>query len=350
MALSADGNTALIGEPLYSHYAGTAWVFTRSEGTWTQQAELTAGTEEKDDGDFGDSVALSSNGNVALIGARGADEGAAFVFTRSDGEWTRQTVIKGYSGFGESVALSSEGNIALIGGSDGEEGAAWVFTHSGGGWTESAMLTGEEEIDESIFGASVALSSEGNTALIGGYDDDGGEGAAWIFTNSGGVWKPQGKKLTEEVYTSNFFGYSVALSSTGNTALIGAEADNNGEGSAYVFTRSSGKWTRQAKFLSSVSEETDVAYFGASVALSSNGDTALVGASFDAGAAYVFTYSGGKWKQIEKLTGKDEGSESKFGTSVALSSEGNTALVGSPFEKGLFEDEKEAGAAWVFAS
>ena len=101
--------------------------------------------------------------------------------------------------FGYSVALSADGNTALIGGDrdNGEVGAAWVFTRSGSTWTQQgAKLTGSGEIGAGAFGDSVALSADGNTALIGGYRDNEGVGAAWVFTRSGSTWTQQGAKLT----------------------------------------------------------------------------------------------------------------------------------------------------------
>ena len=90
--------------------------------------------------------------------------------------------------FGASVALSADGNTALIGGDldNGNVGAAWVFTRSAGVWTQQgAKLTGSGETGAGWFGSSVALSADGNTALIGGFRDNGNVGAAWVFTRSG---------------------------------------------------------------------------------------------------------------------------------------------------------------------
>ena len=91
-------------------------------------------------------------------------------------------------------------------------------------------LTGGEE-DNTEFGVLVALSADGNTALVGGWKDDGTKGAAWVFTRSGGVWSQQGPKLTGagEIGEGGF-GTSVALSADGNTALIGAPGDDGTQG------------------------------------------------------------------------------------------------------------------------
>jgi hypothetical protein len=131
------------------------------------------------------------------------------------------------------VALSSEGNTALIGGPayDGNVGAAWVFTRSGSTWTQQGETHRRRRRAAQASSASVALSSTGNTALIGGYRDNEGAGAAWVFTRSGSTWTQQGAKLTAksgEESGAGEFGTSVALSSEGTTALIGAPAEGLG--------------------------------------------------------------------------------------------------------------------------
>ena len=91
--------------------------------------------------------------------------------------------------FGTSVALSADGRTALVGagrnGSDDAKGAAWVFVRSGGGWKQQGdKLVAAGGVGYSGFGRSVALSADGNTAVVGGPGDDG-RGAAWVFTRSG---------------------------------------------------------------------------------------------------------------------------------------------------------------------
>ncbi len=124
--------------------------------------------------------------------------------------------------FGDRVALSSDGNTALIGApiENSFTGSAWVFTRSGSTWTQQGgKLTGGEETGAGLFGARVALSSTGDTALIGGEGDHGEVGAVWAFTRSGAAWTQQGKKITANGEVgAGTFGSSVALSSDGNTA------------------------------------------------------------------------------------------------------------------------------------
>jgi hypothetical protein len=321
-----------------------------------QQGPKLTGAEEGSRGRFGGGVALSADGNTALIGGSedGEGIGAAWVFTRSGTTWTQQgpkltgaeELGKGHFGFG--VALSADGNTALIGGGgdNTEKGALWVLTRSEGLWTQQgAKITAAEEKGKGHLGFRVALSADGNTALAGGPGDNFNVGAAWVFTRSEGVWTQQAKLLGAGETGNGEFGLGVALSADGNTALVGGSADSEGAGAAWAFTRSEGLWTQQGEKLTG-SGATGNARLGFNVALSENGDTALLSGGSDngeVGAAWVFTRSEGVWtQQGAKLTGSGEIGKGHFGVSVRLSGDGNTALLGG------VTDNSEVGAVWVF--
>ena len=55
---------------------------------FTQQGNKLAGNDVSGSANLGSSVALSADGNTAIAG--GLSEGAAWVFTRSDLTWTQQ--------------------------------------------------------------------------------------------------------------------------------------------------------------------------------------------------------------------------------------------------------------------
>ena len=365
VALSANGNTALVGAPAdgtNNEYRGAAFVFTRSGSTWAQQGEKLTGGGEIGGGWFGESVALSADGNTALIGgpSDNGSVGAAWVFTRSGSTWAQQGEKltgggeAGMGYFGKSVALSSDGDTALIGAyNDNEhEGAAWVFTRSGSNWSQQGeKLTGGGGLG--FFGWSVSLSSTGDTALIGEWGIESGTGAAWVFKRSGSRWAEQGGALTTggEGGSYTWFGYSVALSSEGVTALIGAPHADGYAGAGWVFQRSGSKWSQQGEPLTGAEEINDEfgGELGYSAALSADGDIALLGGRVDDffhGAAWAFQRSGSSWSQDgAKLTGNTEGSNrEEFGWSVALSAGANTALVGSPCDKAC------VGSASAFAT
>jgi hypothetical protein len=286
VALSGSGDVALIGGPRDNGSEGAAWLFERSAGAWSQQAELVAdctqscggpnGTGESGGGSFGSSVALSADASGALIGAPAdnAEAGAAWVFKQSSGAWSQQAKLiancagacGGPDGTGEigpgllgySVSLSADGASALLGApqDNGYEGAAWLYTSHGAGWTQSGEfvadctgtctgMLGTGELGAASFGYSAALSSDGTAAIIGAPDDNGYQGAAWIFSQSPGAWTQEDKAVgdcssscggangTGEIGQGSF-GQSVALDSSGNSAVVGSPETDFQSGAAWA--------------------------------------------------------------------------------------------------------------------
>ena len=373
VSISGDGNTAIFGGNGDSDGTGAVWVFTRSGGVWNQQGPKLVGTGAI--GPYaahqGGSVAISSDGNTAILGSATDDNfaGAAWVFIRSDGVWTQQAKLVGTGAIGPnveqgvSVALSSDGNTAIVGGPDDNPaggtpqspvGAAWVFTRSGEMWTQQAKLVGTDAVGSGQ-GYSVSLSADGNTAIVGGFFDNP-SGAAWVFTRSGGMWSQQGPKLVGTGATGDALqGISVSLSTDGNTALVGGWGDDNYAGATWVFTRSAGTWSQQGAKLVGTGAIGPRVFQGYSVSLSADGNTGLVGGYGDdnrLGAAWVFTRERGAWSQQgNKLVGT--GVLGAFGgawqgASVSLSGDGSTAIVGGPLDNSDVGNGG-VGAAWVFA-
>jgi hypothetical protein len=375
VALSADGKTAIVGGPGPNNAdrdrsppvgpAGAAWVFTRGGSVWTQQGSKLIGTTSEHGGGLwsqGACVALSADGDTAIVGGPSDNNtiGAAWVFSRDGGVWAQQgkkLVGTGGPGPGEpslslgqgmSVALSADGNTAIVGAWRAE--GAFVFTRSGDVWTQQGKkLVGSSAVGTARQGMSVALSADGNTAIVGGWSDANMTGAAWVFARNGDVWKQQGKKLVGSgAVGSARQGTSVALSADGNTAILGGPGDNPSDrfgagaaGAAWVFTRRGGVWTQQGHKLAATGGVWTQQ--GASVALAVDGNIALVGGfahDRNAGAAAVFTRSGGEWTQEKEFAGHS--GLGKAAPSVAVSADGSVVLLGEP------EDNGGLGAALVF--
>ena len=133
--------------------------------------------------------------------------------------------------------------------------------------TAARQLRGTGAAGAAQQGSSVSLSADGNTALVGGPTDNSGVGAVWIYTRSGGSWTQQGTKLVGTGNTgASQQGSSVALSADGNTALVGGRGDNSNAGAVWVFTRTGTTWTQQGKLVGTGA--VGAAYQGWSVALS----------------------------------------------------------------------------------
>jgi hypothetical protein len=276
----------------------------------------------------------------------------------------------GASEQGFAVALPGDGNTAIVGGPADNEvvsgatiGAAWVFTRSNGAWTQQgSKLLGADAIGYPAQGASVSLSADGNTAIVGGYGDNSDTGAAWVYTRSNGAWTQQGSKLVGTGAVGGAQqGFSIALSADGRTAIVGGIQDNSGIGASWVFTLTGGAWTQQGNKLVGTDVAAGEGKQGRAVALSGDGNTAIVGGrtaivggygdNSDTGAAWVYTRSNGVWtQQGSKLLGTGgngaNGAQGvSFGLSVALSGDGNTAVLGGPGD-----DSGYPGAAWVFVA
>jgi hypothetical protein len=296
IALSADGNTAIVGGPRDSSGVGAAWIFTRSNGVWSQQGSKLVGSGAINaGGDYptvrqGTSVAISSDGNTAIVGGPGDNFGigAVWVFTRSNGVWSQQggkLIVSDSAGspqLGYSVALSADGNTAAIGGRGDNFGigAVWVFTRTGGAWSQQgARLVGSGVTGPQSFqGFSVALASDGNTLISGGPSDNGGAGAFWVFTRSGSAWSQQGAKVVAgDVLGSAAFASDVALSSDGAKAFVGAPFDNSGVGGAWMFIRTNGAWAQSGSKLLPSGARGSLVALGSAVALSNDGATAIAG-------------------------------------------------------------------------
>jgi len=313
VALSADGNTALMGAPGDVVYGGGAWVYVSTNGVWSLQQGNRALVPYLSGTDYsgvtsaaGWSVALSADGSTAIVGGPYDNNytGAAWVFTRFNGTWTQQGpklvgtgAIGTFVQQGYSVALSADGNTAIIGGpgDNSSYGAAWVFTRSNGVWSQvQKLVTGGGDSSLPEQGWSVAISGDGGTALVGAPDDNryGIPGVANVWVSSNNVWGPQAVLWVPE---EAVLGYSVSLSGDGNTAIVGAPGDNTSIGAAWEFSRFNGAWTQGSKLVGSGIGSLGSPLQGSSVAVSADGHTIAVGARGNdggAGATWVYTASG----------------------------------------------------------
>ncbi len=303
--VALDGDYAIIGAPNRDGVAlsnsGSAFVFVRSGGTWTQQAELTASDAATDDL-FGISVSIS--GDTAIVGAHQDDD---------DGS---------------------------------RSGSAYVFVRAGTTWTQQAKLTASDAASGDRFGSGVSISGESAIISAPTDDDDGSSsGSAYVFVRAGTTWSQQAKLTASDDEAGDHFGTSVSVS--GDTALVGAnlEAAGGGEaGAAYVFVRSGVSWSQQAKLTASDAAADDE--FGESVSVS--GDQALVGARLDddagsrSGSAYLFSRAGTTWTQ-QKLVAPDAAAGDRFGSSVSISA--GVLLIGAEEND---DGGSNSGSAYIF--
>jgi hypothetical protein len=254
IAISGDRSTLLVSDPGDSNGRGAVWVFVRENGGWIEQAKF-PGEGVIGQGAFGSSLALSHDGNLALVGALDDDNqrGAVFSFSRNGGEWTYIYKLSPpppedlREQFGVDVAVSAHGERLLV----SDESGAWTFLPSPSGWYQDG-----DKLPTSGAAMSVALSADGMTGLVGVPSEDGGRGAVWLLLFLGAIYK-----LTPTDEGPGFFGMKVAFAPDGNTAIIGGPNSDGGKGAAWVYVMPLSV-TRLAPSSGSASGGTTVQIFG----------------------------------------------------------------------------------------
>jgi hypothetical protein len=287
-----------------------------------------------------DSAAMGINGDQADDSATSA--GAVYLFSRTGSTWSQQAYVKAANAgggdlFGYSVGLSHDGDTLVAAGYDEDgagrgvnpdladggrngSGAIYVFSRTGTAWEQDAYLKGSRSEGNDALGFSLAISGDGSTIVAGAGDESclvggvnpegcdadkpddasgGSAGAAYVWARSGNTWVEEAFLKASNPNLQDWFAARLAVSGDGNTVLVGApmedsnvrgvngvgQQDNSAteSGAAYLFTRSDTTWSQQAYMKADNAEEFDE--FGASLAVSGDGRTLLVGARMESGGA-----------------------------------------------------------------
>jgi hypothetical protein len=256
--LSSDGTIIAIGAPKTNTAngirSGVVRIFQNIGSTWKQLGEAIQG--KADDEFFGWSVALrATDGLRVVVGSPDVINGGGRVrvYDWSSGEFWEEKAFPdipetSFGLLGDTVDLSSNGSILVVGsrGTFGL-GRTQVFREVvGEGWIEddATGLVGEQDSDS--FGDSISLSSDGDILAIGApQNSEFGAGSGMVrvlkYDVRSSTWIQQGTNIGGSSPDSNF-GLSVALSANGSRVIAGApKALFNGAlieaGSARVFDR-----------------------------------------------------------------------------------------------------------------
>ena len=374
--VGAYGHTdATLGEANIIN-AGAAYVYEDAGADGWELVTKLLPPDAQTEASFGVSTAVGRGGTLLAIGADSYNQtlGAVYLFTKDkEGKhgWTwsgridpppEERQVGDY--FGDSVAIDSDGTTLAISASDRSTGGL-VFIYSlsepdDGGritWQHSTTLRAERNGRFSDkFGGALAI--RGDTLVIGAqktgvYDQT--SGASYVFEQINGTWTYRSTLLPPES-ESGFgyeFGNSVDIDESGQLIAVGSWKTSSDDGytqqlgAAYIFAREEDTWEIQMR-LRPEEETLEKRKFGSSVAMSGDGNTVLVGAyrhDDRAGAVFQYARDGNNWYQVKKIAPPGLYKDSAFGNDIALDDESGTAVIG---ERGDTDAGGEgAGAAWL---
>jgi hypothetical protein len=349
--LSADGNTMVVGAPETNSNgtsAGLVRVYEYDGLNWIQKGADLIGDAAFDD--FGDAVAISSDGNVIAVGApennvNGTSAGQVKVFEWNGVAWVQRGIdIYGdnaFDDFGLTIDISGDGSIVAIGAplddnNGSSSGSVKIFQWNGVTWSQmGSIIDGVAAFDQA--GRGLSLSTDGSTVAIGAYlnDNNGSNsGHVRVFAWDGVNWVQRGSDI-DGLNSGDNFGEAVALSADGNSFVAGApENDDNGtsSGHAVVFDWNGASWVIRGAPIPGAVIFDD---FGLDADMSDDGNTIIVGAIFNddngtsSGHARVFVWDGLSWNMHETaIIGPVAGDQ--LGRSTAISKDATVVAVGAP--------------------
>lgn len=304
VALSNNGKMLAVGSRMNDSARGFVRIFQMDSASplgWTQIGKNIHGRAHGVQ--FGDSIALSGSGDVVVIAATAShsNKGHVQVYSRDPSSalgWAQVGEdLEGSSSseqFGRSVAISNSGDMIVIGAPAKNSGYVRVYRREPSvalGWEQYGVDIGGEGNGDS-FGHSLALSDSGEILAIGGYLNDGN--STDVTTNSGHVrifqkntsstsgWTQIGRDLEGDGTVYELFGWSLALSSNGDTVAVGARqmfSSLPGYGRVYHRDQSSNLgWVRVGEDFEGVRTSDQ---FGWSIALSGNGEVVAISSTLN---------------------------------------------------------------------
>ncbi len=234
--LAAGDGAVFVAEPSNIVRPGIVYVYTPdASGVWSERAQLTAPGAQPGDR-FGSAIAADGATLLASRPGENDGRGAVYVFERRGGSWERAGVITPADRApGDSVgsALAIAGDLAVIGAAGADEaGAAYVFRRQSGTWTQVARLSGSDAAAGDRFGASVAVRDDRLIVGAPGQADD--RGAAYLYTRAGeGTWSETAKLVSRTVSEGSLLGTAVTL--LGEYAIASAPGRDESTGAVYLF-------------------------------------------------------------------------------------------------------------------
>ena len=381
VAINSDGTRMIVGalnEDLTSGNYGAVYIYTYSNGSWDNGFRIgrngesypSGGDGGTGDQKFGRNVDINDAGTKVIVGAErrdggGTNQGAAYIYEYSNGQWNLEGFVTASNAqdddrFGYGVAMSGDGTKIAVGAiledtTNNDSGAVYIYTYSGGSWGSEVILRAHDAAQsgagDAHLGYYVAMNGDGTKVVAGApfHDLNASDaattdaGAAYVFAYDGSTWSEEAKIQASDIAASDYFGYNVDINSDGTKIVVGANGQDTGgslAGAAYVYTYSGGSWGSEQKIQASDKRLNNE--FGWAVDFNTDGTKLIVGAIYhdggppigdkpvtNSGAAYVFEYDGSNWNEVRILKAFDPVASDHFGAAVGMSGDGKRVVVGA---------------------
>jgi len=374
VAISKDGSTVAVGAAGWCRYhgdegcgQGAVLVFVKPATGWTDMTEtaLLLASDGQPGDYLGESVAISEDGSTIVAGspkwpADGSADGALYVFVRSKTEWmngrerARLNATNNGTNLGQSVAMSGQ---TIVGGGqyyNDFQGAAYIFVEPQTGWVNMKQMARLTPSDGKGGFMGDAVSISGDTVVAGApITGIGGAGnGAYVFVKPRNGWKnkTENAKLTASRGTGFKLGYSASI--RGDTAAVGADEKNNGNGAVYMYVKPGSGW-RSMTETARLTVPLKFNFLGYSVSAYNGGNDIIGGApgwqdGVGQGAINLFVRPSSGWKSTSKprtrLTASDGMAQDNLGFSVSAGP--SATVAGAPYA--AIGSNREQGAAYLF--
>lgn len=293
-------------------------------------------------------LVLSHDGNTLITSS--AVSNRVYIYRNNSGIWTETILTEPASGalYGQSIACTPEAELLVVGALNGA--CINIYRQSGSGYSLEHRITSPTPTITNDYSVTVSISDDGNRILVGSWRYNGGVGRAYLYQKTGSSWTDYSEYIFESptgLATDNF-GLGVKISGDGNTIAISAPNSNTRRGSLYIYRRNGSAWSG-TEYTASDGAAQDT--FARHIGMSTDGSRIVAGSRcWGQGdplrqcAAYLFEWNGSVYVETKKFAGLGSDPDTKFGYSVAMSSDGNIIVIGEPFKSGA----SVKGRAYVF--
>ena len=279
VVVSSDGSRMAVSAPWTDNLdTGTVYVYRKdnmSSGVWRLEDKL---IYTKPDSDFGWRLAMDNAGTRLVITAdweiqegSALASGAAYVYKRTDTSWSLESTLlspnpQDWGGFGQSVCISGDGSVVVVGEAYHSEpgytscGAAHIFVRSTAGSLTLAQTLLPVDTDGTgyyagaWYGESVSIDNDGSRITV--CAPQAAVPTVYVYSRANdGLWNLE-TRILEPASGGDKFGI-VAKLSTDGTSIIALEGRRSSDGggtfaaSAHMYGRSSNVWTLQQSVLGS---------------------------------------------------------------------------------------------------